>query len=137
MTKETKAIEGPQADVPDSTQLLCYLTPSEAVFDDADEAESLRAQLAEAHAVLKEQEDLLFAIGPITCRNGIKHTRIDRCLYCEIERMRPVVVVAEDQARKCEAEVTVMHFTERGREFLTACLETVKAFRDYEAKDKP
>jgi hypothetical protein len=101
------------------------------------ERDQARKELAEAHAVLKEQEDLLFAIGPITCRNGIKHTRIDRCLYCEIERMRPVVVVAEDQARKCEAEVTVMHFTERGREFLTACLETVKAFRDYEAKYKP
>ena len=46
-----------------------------------DEIESLKA-------ILTEQEEVLLAVGPITCRNGKPHDRIDGCVYCEVESLK-------------------------------------------------
>jgi hypothetical protein len=89
-----------------------------------------RRQLAEAQAILKEQESVLFEVGPITCRNGVKHDRIDGCLYCEIERMRPVVEGAKEFMRVDKEGVSyAMWFPYRNALDL--------ALQDYEAKEKP
>uniref|UniRef100_A0A6H1ZHK0 Uncharacterized protein n=1 Tax=viral metagenome TaxID=1070528 RepID=A0A6H1ZHK0_9ZZZZ len=51
---------------------------------------ALTAERDKLKAILKEQEEIVCGVGPITCRNGVVHERDDDsdCFYCQMDRIK-------------------------------------------------
>ena len=54
------------------------------------------ATIAELRALQDEQEQIVLAVGPITCRNGVSHERHGGCVYCVIAQQRAEIERLED-----------------------------------------
>lgn len=63
-------------------------TAHEQAYQADKRVEKAEAELAALRAIRAEEEQIVFDAGPITCRNGVSHERIDDCLYCLIEKAR-------------------------------------------------
>lgn len=48
------------------------------------EIAALKAKLVALEAEQREQLEVIFAVGPITCRNGVSHEYQNVCLYCAL-----------------------------------------------------
>lgn len=70
-----------------------------------EEADALIAALVERvrelEAIQGEQNGLLFAVGPIVCRNGKIHDKKDGCLYCEIATLTAENARLRDVMAQC------------------------------------
>jgi len=56
------------------------------------EAKVLLDEIDILRAERQEGLDMLADCGPIRCRNGVVHKQIDKCLYCEIDRLQAELI---------------------------------------------
>lgn len=73
---------------------------AEQIENMSTELASLRQRAEKAEAVIKEQNDILFDVGPITCVNKVKHDIYDGCLYCRTEKAEAVAQWFRDLLRR-------------------------------------
>lgn len=84
----------PLADDPNPVVRVLYQQRDEAL---AQLEHSERQRLAAEH-LLSEQESIVLGVGPISCRNGHLHNRIDVCVYCKIAELESQLADAHCQA---------------------------------------